>query len=105
MQGNTTHMELNEADTANKMFCLCNLLFTNLRGINLVKCILLKDVLLWKILDRKRDTRWMKVLHETHLLIQDRFGKGPALLEQIFTEGQPLQLCGSQLTSAGSSLL
>lgn len=90
MQGNTTHMELNEADTANKMLCLCNLLFINLRGINLVKCILVKNVLLWKILDRKRGTRWMKVLHETHLLIRDRFGEGQELLGQIFTEGQPL---------------
>lgn len=54
------------------MLCLCHLLFINLGGINLVKCILLKGVLLWKILGRKRGTRWMKILHETRLLIRDR---------------------------------
>lgn len=53
------------------MLCLCDLLFINLRGINLVKCILMKNVLLRRILDRKRGTRWMKILHETHLLIRD----------------------------------
>lgn len=89
-------IEINEADTANKMLCLCDLLFINLRGMNLVKCILPKGVLLWKILDRKRGTRWIKVLQETHLLIRDGFGEGPELPGQIFNEGQPLWLCGNQ---------
>lgn len=83
MQLNCT--DINEADTANKVLCLCDLLFINLRGISLVKCILIKDVLLWKVLGSKRGTGWMKVLNETHLLIRDRFGEGPELLRQIFT--------------------
>lgn len=45
----TAHTELSEADTANAMLCLCELLFTDLRAMNLVKCIQLKDVLLWKM--------------------------------------------------------
>lgn len=49
VQGNTALTELNEADRANTMLCLGDLLFINLRGMNLVKLIVLKDVLLWKM--------------------------------------------------------
>lgn len=55
MQGNAAHTELNEADTANMMLCLCSLLFINLKGMNLVKCLLLKDVLLWKMVGREAE--------------------------------------------------
>lgn len=92
----------NEADTAIKVLCLCDLLFINLRGINLVKCILLKNVLLWKILVSKRGTRWMKVLHETH---KRQIWRRTRITSADFHFSCVESVEVGQLTSPGSSLL